>query len=144
MKKLSTFLALTTLAFVGTLLSTSACDGSDSTVEVCVDAADCSTDGDICSGGQCLPAECNDDVDCDLSVTGDAFSKDELDAGNDECEDEAFVTILGFDGGELCATGADAGVCGEGFDVVDADAPGGGTVEVCVSGGGSCTEGSCG
>ena len=143
MKKLSTLLALSTLAIAGVLVSTAACDNGGA-AEACNNDDDCEIDGDICIDEQCLPAECNDNVDCDLSAGGDGFGKDELDAGNDDCEDEDFVTVVDFSGSEICMTGADPAVgCGEGFTEVDADAPGGGTVAVCVSGDGVCAEGQC-
>ncbi|MDP2341133.1 MAG: hypothetical protein Q8O67_09255 [Deltaproteobacteria bacterium] len=146
MKKLSTLLTVSTLAVFGVLLTGADCAGSDSNIETCEADTDCTTEGDICLDGACTPASCNDDVDCDLSVDGDAFSKDELDAGNTECEDEAFVTIFAFDGEtEICITGEDPDPtvsCGDGFAAVDADGPDG-TVSVCVSGGGTCTDGQC-
>lgn len=138
MKK--TLLLLSLSAFIA-LGITSACDGPAGTA--CNNDDDCNADA-VCFESECQATQCNGNADCDLSAFGDAIAKTDLDAGNTECEDQGLVTIVTFDGSEACITGADAAVgCGEGLARVDATAPGGSTVEVCVSGDGVCELGTC-
>jgi hypothetical protein len=146
MKKLLPFAAMSALALV------TACDNGGSAVD-CTADADCAdeevnTQCDISEGdetGVCVaPSEeqCEDDADCDISDTGSGsnqFGKDELDAGNDDCEDEDFVTVVAFDGTEICALGSDGDPCVD-SEAVQADAPGGGEVEICVVARNTCDE----
>ncbi len=141
MKKLSTLLTLSTLAVVGVLLSAADCLGSDSAVETCEADTDCTTEGDVCSDGTCLPAQCNDDPDCDLQDTGEDSPIAAAPDGGCEADE---VQYTGFDGTDYCATADEAtGECaGLGFDTADVES-GGDTVAVCVLSDGTCSEGQC-
>jgi hypothetical protein len=141
MKK--TVLSLATIAAASFLSMAADCSGSN--IVACTTDEDCTTDGDVCgiaeggTEGTCVTPSCETGTDCDLMDTGTGspiYSVDDLDAGNDSCEDEGTVTILGFDGAEYCAV----------EDTVDApcdatataDLKAGGTAEVCVIADGTC------
>ena len=142
MKKISVLFAFFPLALAGAVLSSSACDGSPAGAP-CNNDDDCAS-SEVCSAGECQAAQCADNVDCDVSVNGDGISKDDLNAGNTTCEDQLLVTVLSFDGSEICMTGRDDAVgCGEGLTATDVAVPGGGTASVCVSGDGVCNLGTC-
>ncbi len=146
MKKLLPFAAMSALAFV------TACDNGGAAVD-CTSDADCANEEvntfcDISEGeetGVCIApvdAQCEEDVDCDISDTGagtNQYGLEDLDPASNSCEDEAAVTIVAFDGTELCAIESDNGDCSAaGGEAVDAEAKAGGTVEICVVGLNTC------
>lgn len=144
--KISTLLSLSTLGLTATLAFSSACD--DGGAQECTETADCDDTTLQCVDGLCSVAdepECEEDLDCDLADTepgSPLYSKDELDAGNDECEDEDAVTIVTFSGEEVCALEAEdaATECSAGESLADAEAAAGGTVTICIKADGTCDE----
>lgn len=141
---------LLTIALVSTaaLFSMAADDCSGSNVESCTTDADCTTEGQACAiaedgedgSGTCVTPECSTGTDCDLMDTGTGspiYGIDQLDAGNTSCEDEAAVTIIGFDGEEYCAIEPSEEQPCEGAEA-SATRKSGGTVTVCVLADGTC------
>jgi len=137
---------LTLATVVAASFLSMAADCSDSAVVACAEDTDCG-DGEICAAEVCITPVCEVDADCDLQNVGEGspvFSPSELDAGNDACEDEDFVTIVGFDEQEYCAVDIEAGECGAGEVETPATLKAGGSVTVCTLDDGVCTDGSCG
>ncbi len=151
MKKIVT---LSVVGLASLLAFTVACDDGSVAVD-CTSDTDCEGEAEntVCDTdvGVCVaPAaeECAEDTDCDLQDTSAGspiYGLDELDAGNDTCEDEGAVTIVGFDGVEYCAQEDTADLpCAATETSVTADRSGGGTVDVCVLADGTCSEdGTC-
>ena len=145
MKK--TLLALS--AVVATAFAGVACDDGSNIVECTADneADVCGVD-QVCAiedgaeTGDCVDPECENDSDCDLQDTGAGspiFTLDELDEGNDDCEDEGYVTIVGFNGTKYCASEDTEEVpCAATETAVPAERASGGSVDVCVLADGTC------
>ena len=128
-----------------------ACDdgGTSVTCEVdddCVDEAVntvCDPDVLVCVA----PSDpvCENDTDCDLQDTGTGSPIADTADFAGTCEDEDFVTIIGFDGVEYCALEENADFsCADDLDgdevAVSAELAAGGTTDVCVLVDGTCSE----
>lgn len=114
---------------------------ADNETDVCGEDQICAIDGDATTG-DCVDPDCGADSDCDLQDTSESspiFTLDELDAGNDECEDEEYVTFVGFDGTKYCGQEDTAETpCADGETAVQTERASGGNVDVCVIADGTC------
>lgn len=141
MKKIVT---LSVVGLASLLAFTVACDDGGVAVD-CTSDTDCEGEAEntVCDTdvGVCVaPAveECAEDLDCDLQdVSADSPIAAAPDGG---CAADE-VQFTGFDGNDYCGVEDEANFCTDsGFETADV---GDGTI-ICILGGGTCTDGSCG
>jgi len=142
MKKLSTLLAVSTLAAFGVLFSTAACDDG-SNIEDCEADADCSVAGDVCIDLQCLAPTCADDADCDLADKDSPSVASDCEADADCAAADGEVCVNDGVGNPFCVL-ADSDDAGQGCEELGAFVVA--TIDgaaVCVSDSGQSCEGQC-
>jgi hypothetical protein len=159
MKKISRLLVVASVASLAALTGAADCLGNGSAVVECASAADCAeeTENTACDTssdpGICVAPDCDEDADCQIADTGNGTYAV---PSSGTCEDEGAVTVVTFDGTEVCgvAEDAEAGVvCADLTDndgnslnlsTATAEKASGGTVTICVETDTNCVENVCG